>query len=390
MAPRVVPNLDPVTTVHGHPSQDQRPNTVLQTCASASSVPNARANSTVHDTGSCVSSTSAPRLKSLSHRPPFYASSAPSSSVNLHPENYQRSRPPVPLFNSNPGDMNLQTLSHSAQPFLKGRIVASTSVTFSPLTRSEPDLSADWLDFPSNYQDTAFDLSSVASFDNLGNFDLQASTASFSPVNQRMTVSVSTSMHTVSPKDLELDTMSAPPSTSITNLTTPGTNYMDSPYVIESSDTSPIFGNEQLGAEAEYWPSLFGNEEPKFEPVKVETKSPTTTTHVAPNMSRHGSSGQHSSKSSHRGSHSSANGVSAKRRDKPLPVITIDDPTDIVAVKRARNTMAARKSRQKRMERTEELLNQVAELEKKVDHWRQIAMDHGYVEPLGHLAGQTE
>ena len=43
----------------------------------------------------------------------------------------------------------------------------------------------------------------------------------------------------------------------------------------------------------------------------------------------------------------------------PLPAITIEDPNDTVAVKRARNTLAARKSQEKHQERTEALLSQV-------------------------------
>lgn len=260
-------------------------------------------------------------------------------------------------------------------------MATSTSLAASSLTRSDPDMSPGLFDLSSNYRGISPDLSSLVSLDGMADFDMHVPTTSFSPVNQRTSTSVSTSVHTVSPKDLLLDTTSAPPSTSMTNLTTPGTNYMESPsYDIDSRDTSPLFGTENLGVDADFWPSLFGDD-PRHENDNVGKKSPVLSTHVAPPMSRYGSSpGQLSSKGSHQANHASSNGVSAKRRDKPLPAITIEDPTDIVAVKRARNTMAARKSRQRRVERTEELQNLVADLEKKVDHWKQIALDCGYVE----------
>ena len=48
------------------------------------------------------------------------------------------------------------------------------------------------------------------------------------------------------------------------------------------------------------------------------------------------------------GSHSSVSGVTSRKRDKPLPPIIVEDPNDTVAMKRARNTLAARKSRDER------------------------------------------
>ena len=52
----------------------------------------------------------------------------------------------------------------------------------------------------------------------------------------------------------------------------------------------------------------------------------------------------------------------------------------MVAVKRARNTLAARKSREKRVERTDALSKRVAELEDEVEHWKGIALSRGYSE----------
>lgn len=56
-------------------------------------------------------------------------------------------------------------------------------------------------------------------------------------------------------------------------------------------------------------------------------------------------------------------GILAHKRSRPLPPIIVDDPTDMVAIRRARNILAARKSRQKKMVRVEELENEIAKLE---------------------------
>ena len=59
---------------------------------------------------------------------------------------------------------------------------------------------------------------------------------------------------------------------------------------------------------------------------------------------------------------SSVAGVGAKKRDKPLPPIMVDEH-DTVALKRARNTAAARKSRAKKVEERDTLETRIAELE---------------------------
>jgi hypothetical protein len=203
----------------------------------------------------------------------------------------------------------------------------------------------------------------------------------FEPINHPAPAQAS-NFQTVSPKDLMVDSMSAPPSGAFTDLTTPGTSTLESPFMANSSETSPLYMDESFGDDADQWPSLF---EPYDEPVKHApapqfTASPTIT-HVAPKMSRNDSSpGQSSSRSSHQGRHSFTSGVAPRRRDKPLPAITVEDPSDTIAVKRARNTLAARKSREKRVERTEALVNQVNELEAEVERWKSIALRMGHVE----------
>lgn len=250
----------------------------------------------------------------------------------------------------------------------------------SPLTDLDTDMNTDF--------DFSFASASVG--DEVANFfdePLDFGLSSFEPINHPAPAS---DVQTVSPKDVMGDSMSAPPSTTFTELTTPGTSYEQSPYgMLDTSETSPLFSEADLDQDANNWPSL-------FEPADDFTAQPAAATnthtgskvptsynasprvnHVAPKMSRNDSSPGSSSKG---GRHSFTSGVGARRRDKPLPEIKVEDPTDNTAVKRARNTMAARKSRQKRMERTELLENKVEELEGEVEHWRAIALSRGHVE----------
>jgi len=84
---------------------------------------------------------------------------------------------------------------------------------------------------------------------------------------------------------------------------------------------------------------------------------------------------------------SGGNRVSKKRRDKPLPPIAVD-PNDKAAMKRARNTLAARDSRQRKFEHVAKLEGLNAELEAKnamleaeVEKWKNIALLHGFKGP---------
>lgn len=57
--------------------------------------------------------------------------------------------------------------------------------------------------------------------------------------------------------------------------------------------------------------------------------------------------------------------------------------TDTTAIRRARNRLAARKSRQKRAEKNEELVEQVTRLEEQVQYWRGVALQHEQGNELG-------
>jgi len=212
----------------------------------------------------------------------------------------------------------------------------------------------------------------------------------FTTVNDPASVQVPFKHETVSPKDLVVGPTSAPPSTTFTNYTSP--SIWDSPDVAESFETSPLFYTDgELGANTDTWPSLFPDtnglieEMPMILTEDLVKSSPSVVTVGTNGMARQRSSpgeSPHTSRGTPR--HSSVSGVNARKRDKPLPPITVRDPTDTVELKRARNTAAARKSRQKKVERVEELEKQLEESEKQLEesqrqmeHWRSIALARG-------------
>ena len=185
----------------------------------------------------------------------------------------------------------------------------------------------------------------------------------------------------VSPQDVQLH--SEPVSTAFTNLTTPESNNWESPHYDLSTDTSPIFAADNNVPESGDMFPLFDDNDNfnGFNDAKIapSTEQSTSETFFPTQMSRNTSSpGMSSARSSTQGRHASAAGVSSRRRDKPLPAIIVDDPNDTVKLKRARNTLAARKSRQKRLLRHEELEAQVADLESQVMYWKQAARDAGH------------
>ncbi|KAI1259464.1 hypothetical protein F5Y18DRAFT_433273 [Xylariaceae sp. FL1019] len=213
------------------------------------------------------------------------------------------------------------------------------------------------------------------------NFGSGAPTA-FSPaissydVNARSTAS-STHLGTVSPDDLFLadSFTSAPNSTALTDLTTPS-DFGD-------YELSPFAAN---GDVSENWFSLFPDAAP---------------THVATRQSPQASDGQHTSGTESR--HASGSGLSptsppslpkastgagvTRRPRKLLKEIIIDDPNDTISVKRARNTLAARKSRDRKAQVLDDLeaskttltaenqaLNaKVQALQAEIEHWKSVA-----------------
>ena len=365
--------------VPAHNGQQFRRNSTQQYSSSVSPIQNPRVSGIIHGTGSSSSSPStqynSPTGQKQQHR--LYANSAPSSTTVLHQQS-PRTRPPVPLFSNSTGNLTQDNNYPMARSHLEGTFTRDGSLTpQSELTTSLSDVSSSdtMFDF-SDYTNTAPDAHSDGHFDLSLDFSTQ-----FESINHPAAAQAS-SVQTISPKDLMVDTISAPPSGAFTDLTTPGTSTFESPYMANSNETSPMFAEEAFSEDPDQWPSLFDpvDEPMPNGPLSHFTQSPTTT-HAAPKMSRNASSpGQTSARSSTQGRHSFASGVAPRRRDKPLPAITIEDPNDTVAVKRARNTLAARKSREKRQERTEALLSQVNMLEEEVEKWKNIALSMGHVE----------
>ncbi|KAL6708518.1 General control protein [Coniothyrium glycines] len=198
------------------------------------------------------------------------------------------------------------------------------------------------------------------------------------------------SARTVSPKDIFNDAFgSAPPSTAFTNLTSP--DIGDSPFITDSFECSPMFqGEPMIANNSTDWFSLFPEEDTKtmeslgYAPAAISI--PLERTISSQSMERSGSSSTGSPivlDSSFRRKSSATNspatnGISKSRRRKgPLPSISVD-PADKVALKRARNTLAARESRQRKFDHVSDLERRNSELEAEIEKWKSIAMAHGY------------
>ncbi|KAH9843417.1 Basic region leucine zipper [Teratosphaeria destructans] len=181
---------------------------------------------------------------------------------------------------------------------------------------------------------------------------------------------------TVSPKDI-FNTDSVPPSTSFTNLTTPGSTYLDTPD--DSFETSPMYESFDT---SKTWSSLFPEEDVSFAPSMARTTSASSASQIVvhpggESLQRKRSSATNSPATfSPAVKHSSVAGVNARKRDKPLPPILVDE-NDPVALKRARNTAAARKSRAKKVLERDDLETQIANLKAEVEKYKSLARAHG-------------
>jgi general control protein GCN4 len=243
------------------------------------------------------------------------------------------------------------------------------------------------------------DLNSNNSFDSgaslLAGFQSQDFTmdqlTAFTAIND-YSVAAAGSTRTVSPKDIFNDGFgSAPPSAAFTNLTSPDIDQ--SPFITDSLECSPMFQGDYLAPNAnENWFTLFpgeGEESGFAEPmsnVSQPISLPLERTISSQSMERSGSSSTGSPivlDSSFRRKSSvsnspATNGISKSRRRKgPLPAISVD-PADKVALKRARNTLAARESRQRKFDHVSDLERRNSELEAEVEKWKNLAIAHGY------------
>jgi len=199
--------------------------------------------------------------------------------------------------------------------------------------------------------------------------------------NVNLSSSSSTNMGTVSPQDLLVRDpfASAPNSTAFTNLTSPST-YNESPEYNDNFDVSPFVGNNHdldTALAGDPWYPLFPQDDQVEQQTKVGHSPLLPEEELEVSEALRGSNGRRRSgtgTSPPSGTHASISGVNSRKRDKPLPPIIVEDPNDTVAMKRARNTLAARKSRQRKMQRFDELEDKIAKLETERDHWKEIAL----------------
>lgn len=159
-----------------------------------------------------------------------------------------------------------------------------------------------------------------------------------------------------------------------------------SPFLDDDSsfEGTPVFGADGISG-TEDWPSLFPDENPgmkvqespfeapldDFEIDDILRATDDTLTHAAASVSP--SASPSTSRSSLSGRKSSLTGAGVRKRVAPLPPIVVEDINDTVAVKRARNTLAARKSREKKVKKMEEMEIQIEELKQQVEYWKQRA-----------------
>ncbi|KAK0617272.1 hypothetical protein B0T14DRAFT_568794 [Immersiella caudata] len=329
-------------------NQQPRNQQFYQQQASSPSLQNQRVASIIQATGhQTTSSAFTNRFSSPAQNPhqhQFYASSAPSSSaaLNLHkPNNNQnRPRPPVPLFTQSTGNipqakMHLQDLDLEDFTAFEGGASATAY--------SSPALP------------TVFDLNSSASSTN--------------------------NMGTVSPHDLLISEpfMSAPNSSALTALTSPSV-YNESPDFGDGYDVSPNFGSADFPDGSDVWFPLFPptNNTTQQATVKPEQSPATQSDELeAVETASAGHQRRKSGNSPPSGRHSSISGVNSRRRDKPLPPIIVEDPSDTIAMKRARNTLAARKSRERKAQRLDELEEKIEKLTADRDFWKERALALG-------------
>ncbi|KAH9865770.1 hypothetical protein J1614_009357 [Plenodomus biglobosus] len=303
----------------------------------------------------------------------FYANSAPSSTTEFK-QPLLRQRPPVPLFpsssNNTPQLHNVATMAGTVHAYRNPNLKLTMAT-----------------DLNSN---NSFDsgISLLSGFRPAGGVSLDGISA-FTAINDPSAASGST--RTVSPKDIFNDAFgSNPPSTAFTNLTSPDIN--DTPYMFDSFNCSPSFeGDFAMPSDDTSWPSLFpevDNTLPELAHVPAPMSVPMDRTASSQSMERSGSSSIGSPRllnssirrKSSANNSPSTNGVSKPRRRKgELQPINLD-LGDKSLLKRARNTLAARESRQRKLEHVINLERRNVELAAEVEKYKEIARKLGHIE----------
>ncbi|KAI0453046.1 hypothetical protein F5B21DRAFT_526416 [Xylaria acuta] len=345
----------PATTAAPFGSRHSNTSTSRRDSSASPALQNQRIQQIIQATGQSFSpSALTNRLNSFAQNPSqqqqFYASLSASSSPAAVNQQTRIARPPVPLFFQSTGNQRAP-----AKMDLQGKFSA----------------------YACNRNPNSPVPDAMNSLEGFTAFGGGASTAFSSPTIHDLDMSPAASsanLGTVSPGELLLnEQFSAPNSSAFTNLTTPS-NFGESPE-FENYEVSPNFGDFDAGS-SENWFSLFPEStitDQATAPTKSSVEAPAELEKPEADSPPRDKSGNSSPSTAH-GRHSSVSGVNAKRRDKPLPPIVVDDPNDTVAMKRARNTLAARKSRQRKAQKMEELEEKIAKLEEERDHWKRIAL----------------
>lgn len=211
--------------------------------------------------------------------------------------------------------------------------------------------------------------------------------SSWTAINGNRTAQTTSNTGTVSPKDIMNDSiaMSAPSSTAFPNLSTPGSGYLESPYLGNSSlDTSPMNGDGALDAELDFsgYTSLFPDANDQFNKPNNHANTSFTSAssgyNAASPMVRQKSSPGRPPSSAHGRHHSTTSGVRPSKQNKPLPDIVIDPHRDSKEdLKRKKNTAAARKSRQRKLETAEALQTENDKLHEEIERLKQIVYSLG-------------
>ena len=209
--------------------------------------------------------------------------------------------------------------------------------------------------------------------DNMVFADDAYSTSAWATINQAGTQHASSNSDTVSPHEVLKDyAPSAPSSTAFPNLSTPGSVYESPFYQSSGLNTSPLEDGALDGdlntaewSSAALFPDTvmesFASNMPT-EPGSVDT---SFTSSASPLVRQKSSPGRPPTYDSIPGrKHSNVAGIKANKcRSKPLPDIVVDQNDDKDTAKRKKNTAAARKSRERKLNHTQALEARIAELE---------------------------
>ena len=289
-----------------------------------------------------------------------------------------RQRPPIPLFTDTVNTpQNQVALSRrriqsasSSIPQQEGN--SSIDPSHEPILNHNPDT-----DMSAHFDNMYLPGDYSAEDENM--FGFGYSDSAFTAINGNGSSAATQSPatpQTVSPQEIYMSSsiaMSAPSSTAFPNLSTPGSGYLESPFMAESSslDTSPMIDgalDSTLNFNDFSSAPLFPQDGSDLyaQSNKAQTSFTSTSTNLSgasPLVRQTSSPGRPATAGSgHARKPSTVAGVKPSKARKALDPIMITQEDSREDAKRKKNTAAARKSRQKRQETTDMLLIEVQRL----------------------------